>query len=324
MRLVRGIVLVLLALLALAAALLYTPDTDLKTMRAKYANAASEFIPLSNGQHVHVRDEGDKTRLPIVLLHGSNSSLQTWEPWVSRLKNDYRVITLDLPGHGLTGPHPGGDYSDDAFAAAVDGVVSAKHIDRFVLGGNSMGGWVAWEYALRHPDKLAGLVLVDAAGAPPPPGPKSNLPIGFRIARTPILRDLMLKLTPRATIEQSLRQSVSVQSIITPVMVDRYWELLRYPGNRQATIDRFAHRLEGRDFDKLANLTIPTLILWGREDKLIPVATAAEFAAKLPHSKTILYEHVGHIPMEEVAEQSGADLVAWLKSLSGQEGERQE
>ncbi len=309
----RNIALALSAVLLAGVASLYHPDTSPAAMRTKYANGQSSFIKLSNGQSVHVRDEGPADAPVLVLLHGSNSSLQTWEPWVQRLTPQTRIITMDLPGHGLTGPHPGRDYSADAFVAAVDGVVRAKQIDQFVLGGSSMGGWITWEYALRHGSKLRGMLLIDAGGAPLADDSKKSLPIGFRLALTPGVRTLMEKLTPRFLVEKSLRQSVSVQSSVTPAVIDRYADLLRYPGNRRATIDRFAgyaHR--AKDFSQLQGNMLPTLILWGEEDKLIPVESVTVFEAALGNEKSIIYKGIGHIPMEEIPDRSAQDVAAWL------------
>ncbi len=306
------------ALLALAAlvmilvGLAYRADIAPAVLRKKYATAESEFIPVEPGLVVHVRDEGAAEAPVLVLLHGSNSSLQTWEPWVARLKNDYRVITMDLPGHGLTGPHPRDAYFPENSVAVVDAVLRAKNIKRFTLGGNSMGGGISWHYALTHPEKLAGLILVDAAGAPSSLASARDLPLGFRLARMPIIKDIGTKLTPRSMIEKSVRQTVSVQSSVSPQVVDRYWELLRYPGNRRATIVRFEQYRDDPAFRKLSSLTVPTLILWGADDTLIPQAAAAAFAKILPHHTSIIYPHVGHLPMEEIPARSAADVHNWL------------
>ncbi len=306
------------ALLALAAlvmiivGLAYRADIAPDVLRKKYANAESEFIQVEPGLVVHVRDEGAAEAPVLVLLHGSNSSLQTWEPWVARLRNNYRVITMDLPGHGLTGPHPRDAYFPENSVAVVDAIMRTKNINRFTLGGNSMGGGISWHYALTHPEKLAGLILVDAAGAPASLSGPQELPLGFRLARMPIIKNIGTKLTPRSMIEKSVRQTVSVQSSVTPQVVDRYWELLRHPGNRRATIVRFALYRDDPAFRKLSALTMPTLILWGAEDKLIPPGAAAAFAKILPNDTSIIYPHVGHLPMEEIPDRSAADVLAWL------------
>lgn len=305
----------LLGLLAVAVIALfvwgYAPDTDPAAMKAKYANQASQFVDVGGGLTMHVRDEGKRDGPVLVLLHGSNASLHTWEPWVERLKARYRIIRMDQIGHGLTGPNPAGKYDSDAFVGALDALMVKLGIGKFALAGNSMGGFVAWEYALAHPDKLTHLVLVDAAG--PPEDPNKQLPIGFRIARTPVLNRLALVITPRSLFEKSMHQSVSNQAVVTPETIDRYWELNRYPGNRQATGDRFAtYSGRTRDQDKVATIKTPTLILWGAEDKLIPASGADWFAARIEGSVKVVYPGIGHIPMEETPDRSAADLDAFL------------
>ncbi|MEK6637190.1 MAG: alpha/beta hydrolase [Pseudomonadota bacterium] len=302
-------------LLVVSLAIGYTPDTDPAEMKAKYGGSTSQFLTLAPGLIVHVRDEGKRDGPALVLIHGSNSSLHTWVPWVKRLGGQYRIISLDLPGHGLTGRHPSGDYDYPIFVAVVDQVLVKLGISRAVIAGNSMGGGVTWMYALTHPEKVEAMILVDAAGAPRWEARKA--PIGFRIARMPVLRNLARIITPRSMVESSLQTSVSVKSVVTPAAVDRYWELLRYPGNRTATVKRFsyAHNHHPATNDMLAALKIPTLVLWGEEDNLIPVKSAKWFAEAIPGSILIIYPKVGHLPMEEVADQSASDVAGFLKSL---------
>ncbi|RDC60759.1 putative aminoacrylate hydrolase [Alteripontixanthobacter maritimus] len=310
---------VLLAILLVSAFLFFrTPDTDPAEMRAKYGRAPSQFIPIGDGLTVHLRDEAtpDAKRVvgTIVLLHGSNSDLHTWQAWVARLKDDYRVIRFDQIGHGLTGPAPDGDYSNDAFVAQLDRVVGHLGLDRFVLAGNSMGGSIAMGYAMKHPEKLAGLVLVDAGGAPIRREEDEGGNIGFTVAATPVIRNLITQITPRSMIAASLSQSVSNQDIVTPEAVDRYWELLRYPGNRQATLERFSngwHVFKPRD---VAMTSVPTLVMWGEEDALIPFAAGQWYARTLPNATLVSYPGIGHLPMEEAPKRSVRDLRAWLES----------
>ena len=302
-----------LLLVALIALLVwgYAPDTNPAAMKTKYASASSQFIDVGGGLTMHVRDEGKRDGPVLVLLHGSNASLHTWEPWVARLGAKYRIISLDQIGHGLTGPNPAGKYDSHAFVASLDALMVKLGVSKFALAGNSMGGFVAWEYALAHPAKLTHLVLIDAAG--PPEDPNKKLPIGFKIARTPGLNKIALIITPRSLFEKSLHETVSNQAVITPAVVDRYWELNRYPGTREATLLRFAsYAARNRDVGRLGEIKLPTLILWGAEDKLIPVSGADWFAARIAGAVRIIYPGIGHIPMEEAADRSAADLDAFL------------
>ena len=296
-----------------ALGLARVPDLSVVAARAKYASLASTFVTVAPGLAVHVRDEGPRDALPIVLLHGSSASLQTWEPWVARLKSRYRVVTLDTPGHGLTGADPRGDYSSDHMLAVIDAVVTARGLKRFVIGGNSMGGGFAAAYAVAHPERVAGLVLVDAGGVPY--DGDRDLPLGFRIAATPVVRDIVKGITPRALIATSLEGTFSDAAKITPAMIDRYWELLRYPGNRDATIARFSTPWTRLDAATLGRFKGPVAIIWGRDDRLIPVAAATWFTRTLPQAKLTILDEVGHVPMEEAPDASLAPVLALLATL---------
>lgn len=312
-RLLTRILGLFLLLVGAAAFYFWTSNTDAAAMRAKYGAAPSQFVDIGNGITVHLRDEGPRDAPAILLLHGSNADLHTWDPWTKTLSAKYRIVRFDQIGHGLTGPNPSRDYGPQAMVATTDAVATKLGLSRFVIAGNSMGGWIAWQYAVAHPDKLAGLVLIDAGGAPVDKA--QSLPIGFRIARTPVLRDTMLHFTPRSLVAKSLSHSVSNQAIVTDAATDRYWEMLRYPGNRQATIDRFALPFAPPQPDKLASIKTPTLILWGEQDKLLPVSGAKWFTSHIAGSKTIIYPGIGHLPMEEAADKSAADLANWLATL---------
>lgn len=310
-RVLKWILGILLVALIGLFAVGYTPDTDPAAMRLKYGGQAARFMDVGGGVTVHYRDQGNPQGPVLVLLHGSNASLHTWEPWVARLQGKYRIISLDQIGHGLTGPNPTGQYDSAAFVGTLDALMTKLGITRFALAGNSMGGYVAWEYALAHPDKLTHLVLVAAAGAPE--DPNREIPIGFKIARHPLLSKLGLVITPRGMFERSLHGSVSNHAVITDAVIDRYWELNRMPGNRAATGARFAqYGTRQNNTARLGEIKVPTLILWGAEDKLLPVSGAGWFAAQIPGSVRIVYPKIGHVPQEEAADRSAADADAFL------------
>ena len=325
-RLGRGLLIglaVMAGLLALGWAVFATPDIPAATLKAKYANAASQFVELVPGTTIHMRDEGPRDGLAVVLVHGSNASLHTWEPWAARLTaKGYRVITLDLPAHGLTGETREGLYTNAAYVGVVETLVDRLGLQRFVLGGNSMGGGVSWRYAVAHPDRVAGLILVDASGKPQPKGARP--PIGFNLARIPVVRDIMATVTPRALIESSFKQSIANQAIATPAMIDRYWELLLYPGNRRATVQRFG-QYQGQDdvAEQLKSLTVPTLIIWGREDRFIPLEVGEWFNKAIPGSRITVLDGIGHIPMEEAPDRSLAPVLDLLQTISAAQTQSQ-
>ncbi len=290
------------------------PDIPVATLRAKYGGPPSQYVEVSPGLTVHLRDEGPRDAPVLMLLHGSNASLLDWQDWVDRLKGRYRIVRFDFPAHGLTGPAPDGQYTQAAYAKVVGDVAATLHLGRFVIGGNSMGGGVAARFAADHPERVAGLILVDASGAPYDKA-DSDTPLVLRLARAPVIRDIAASITPRSLIAASFAGAVAVKSVMTPALIDRYWELLRYPGNRVATIERFAQGYSSVPPADLARITAPALILWGRDDQFIPVASAAYFAQHLPHSRTILYDGVGHLPMEETPDRSAADVAAFLAAI---------
>jgi len=298
--------LVVLALLIFAGIglVVFLSDPDIRDVeaRTKYGAPPSQFITLPSGATVHYRDQGQRNGPVIVLVHGSNASLYAWEPWVAQMGDQFRMVSMDLPGHGLTGAVPSNDYSQEAMAQFVNEFTTVMHIERFALAGNSMGGGVAARFALHYPERLTALILVDAAGMP------SKLPrdagIGFTIARTPVLRNIMLYVSPRGLFEQGLKKAFFNQALVTPEMIDRYWELNRKEGNRAASLKRFQTPLDTFIQDNASKITTPTLILWGDHDLLIPSDAGQAFNAAIKGSKLVVFHNCGHVPMEELPEQS--------------------
>ncbi len=290
----------LLAVLGLVFLALRTPDTDRAAMIAKYGGPAATFAEGAGGMRVHWRDQGCSDCPAIILIHGSNASLHTFEAMIAELAGEYRIITYDQPGHGLTGPHPRDDYTAAGMFEALSAVANAARLDRFFLGGNSMGGWVAWRYALAYPERVEGLILIDAAGAPLREGETAPpLNLGFRLMRNPALRPLMSQITPRSLVAKSLQETVADPSIVTEAMIDRYWELLRFPGNRRASAIRANADREPAVFDRISEIKAPTLLLWGAEDKLIFPSAATTFDERMQDADVVILDGVGHIPMEE-------------------------
>jgi pimeloyl-ACP methyl ester carboxylesterase len=318
LRFIKWLFILLLAALAALFFWGYAPDTDAAQMERKYGSAVSRFAKLEPGLRVHYRDEGKQDGPVLVLIHGSNASLHTWEQWVGILGKDYRIISLDLPGHGLTGNNPAGVYDSASYVRVVDRLLTKLNVDKAVIGGNSMGGGVSWAYALEHPEKVEALLLVDASGQPYARSGKT--PLGFRLMRMPVIKEAARFIAPRGIFESSVKTSMSVQSEIDDKLIDRYWELNRYPGNRNATMQRFSNfkSMVPGTKERLSTIKVPVLILWGAEDNLIPVTAAKWFAEAMPQAKLIIYPNVGHIPMEEIPQKSANDVKIWLDGLGTQ------
>lgn len=304
---------VLLMLTALAVAMSRAPDRPVQGLVANWAQPPSDFVDVK-GMTVHLRDEGPgEDPLPIVLLHGTASSLHTWEGWVRALKGRRRVITFDLPGFGLTGPFMGryaaDDYRGDTYARFVLDVLDALKIDRAVLGGNSLGGEIAWRTAVLAPQRVASLVLVDASG---PAFQPQAIPLGFVVARAPGLNRVGEWLLPRSLIAQSVASVYGDPAKVTSQLVDRYFELTLRDGNRRALAQRLQQMEMGAHTERIASIRQPTLILWGGRDRLIPPSTAQEFVRRIPGSKLVVFDELGHVPQEEDPARSVVPVVEFL------------
>ena len=286
-----------LALLAgTGIALTWRSDLPVSTLAQRWAPAPSAFIEVG-GLNVHYRDEGPRDDpAPIVLLHGTSSSLHTWDGWAETLRAKRRVVRFDLPGFGLTGPNATGDYSDAAYVGFVLQMLDALKLARVVLGGNSLGGAIAWQTAVAAPERVVQLILVDAGGYA---FEATSVPIGFRIARMPWLRGLMRHVLPRSVVESSVRNVYGDPNRVTPDLVDRYVAMTLRTGNRDALAQRMAQMSWGQNLGGLRTLTQRTLILWGGRDRLIPPAHAQQFARDIPGSTMVVFNELGHVPHEE-------------------------
>ena len=298
-------------LLLLPVAFWYSsqPDIPRAVLEGKYGGPPSQFLTLPEGTRAHVRDRGPRDGLALVLIHGSNASLYTWEPWAKRLSDRFRVITLDLPGHGLTGAVPNRDYTQEGMVKFIDEVAGILGLHRFVIGGNSMGGRASLLFTIKHPERVTHLVLVDSGGLPTKQ--VESTPLAYRLMGIPIANRLLLHITPRSLVVDGLNSAIVHKDIITDEMIDRYWDFIRMDGTREATIIRSRIR-DKRIRDDIPNLKTPTLILWGEEDRTIPVEAAYAFHAAIAGSKLIVYPKTGHIPQEELADESAADVRAFL------------
>ena len=302
-------------------------DIPYATLQAQYGDASDRYLDLPNGVHLHYRDQGNQAGEALVLVHGFAASLYDWQDWVARLSGRYRVISLDLPGHGLTEAPKGYRPRMDDMVGVVDALTTKLGVKHFVLAGNSMGGGVAWNYALRHQDKLDGLVLVDSTPPPYLPLPnagkkkikeqKGNVII-FNLLRVPILRGILTHVDLTPLIRQGLDSAFVNHDLVTPALVRRYGDFSRAPGHR-------AILLALQDEPKpdpvavnaaLGRLTVPTLVMHGRSDNVIIWWQGGRMAKAIPNSTLIYYPSVGHVPMEQIPDKSAADLEGWIQTKS--------
>jgi pimeloyl-ACP methyl ester carboxylesterase len=299
----------LLLLLAGFTALNWAPDRPVSELAARWAQPPSMFIDVA-GMRVHVRDEGLRDDpVPIILLHGTSASLHTWDGWVRELEQDRRVIRVDMPGFGLTGPTPDGDYTIAAYVRFATAVLDHFGIEHCVLAGNSFGGWVAWETALAQPGRVNALILVDSAGYAIR---SQSVPIAFRIAQIPVLNRLMEVTLPRSMIESSVRNVYGHPDKVTPELVDRYYEITLRQGNRKSLVQRFVQAPLGIDEERIKELKVPTLIVWGGRDRLIPLEYAGLFNRDIAGSELVVFDDLGHVPQEEDAVRTVSAAKAFL------------
>ncbi len=304
-------------LTALALPLLYAPDLSVESLIGRWAPPPSDLITVK-GQLVHLRDEGPRNDpVPVVLLHGTSASLHTWEGWARALRPGRRVITLDLPGFGLSGPwtgsYAGASYDSPTWARFTLDTLDTIGVQRFVVGGNSLGGEVAWRVALAAPQRVDRLILVDAGGYA---SDSESVPLGWRIARLPVVSWLVQSLLPRGLVEQGLHAVYGDPAKVTPALVDRYYELTLRAGNRAALAERLQHLERGRDSALIATLKVPTLVLWGGRDAVFAPTWGERFARDIPGSRIVVFPELGHVPQEEDPARTVEPVKAFLASPS--------
>jgi pimeloyl-ACP methyl ester carboxylesterase len=282
-------------------------------LSSRYINEESEFITLGGlqqGIELHYRDEGLRVEehpdAPVLfLLHGVMASLHTWDGWVENLHNDFRIIRVDIPGFGLTGPYEDDIYSLERAVDMLHQLSRELNVDSFFLAGNSMGGYISWNFAVQYPEKVKRLILLDSAGYP------FEIPLIISLLRTPVLKDMMAFIAPRFIVAQTLNEVYGDSSKITGETIDRYHQLMLREGNRKAVVS-VLNNLGSVKNEKIKELEIPTLIQWGADDAWIPLAHAERFSADIKGSKIITYPGVGHMPMEEIPQQTANDAKDFL------------
>lgn len=308
--LLRGLATALLLIVVLATAgwlLLQRPDIPYATLEANYGYPDSRYMDLPGGVRAHYRDVGPRDAPAIVLVHGFAASTHAWDGWVKALASDYRVVVLDLPGHGLTRTGEAYVVRPGSFEGVVDGVTRGLGLTGFTLGGNSMGGEVAWTYALDHPDRVQRLILVDAAGWPTKARGGATI---FKFLGNPVGRRVLKEIEIRPLMTQALRAAYDDPKMVTPALIDRYVDLARAPGHRQVLLGQRPRRVATAP--DLSTIHAPTLVMFGQDDRLIPAADAEKFHKAIPGATLILYPGVGHVPMEQIPDRSAADLKTWL------------
>lgn len=281
-------------------------DIPTETLKQRYMYSDSRFIKVC-GMDVHCRISGKGQ--PLLLLHDNYSSLRSWHAWHEGLSDRYKVISVDLPGFGLTGPHPIGSYSAFMYKGFVDSLALALGIRQFNLAGNGMGGQIAWFYASEFPDKLEHLILIDAAGFE-----KNDSDTWiYWLAKIPVLNRSLLHITPREYIRLMLQDVYADDSAVTDSLVKEHFELMLRPGNRKALLDRALVKDNWPPVGIIDTINVPTFILWGAEDARISPKDAYNFHGKIRSSVLRIYQHTGHWPQQENPAQTVREVGLFLE-----------
>jgi len=275
----------------------------LAELTEKYTDETSKFMAVDD-LVIHYRDEG--TGPTLVLLHGVASSLHTWDDWVKRLAPHYRIIRIDLPGHGLTGLDPTVERYEIAYMIAkLEKFLNKLSIDDIYLAGNSLGGYIAWNYALHRPDRVKKMVLLDAAGFP------QDMPFIMNFTALPVIGEIAGVAMPKMFVDMNINAAFGDSDKVTDDLQQRYFDLTMRKGNREALVNVFRTMKEQSQNphlgDRVKEITIPTLLMWGDQDEWVPLEIMQQFHQALPNSQTIVYEGVGHMPMEELPVQTSRD-----------------
>jgi pimeloyl-ACP methyl ester carboxylesterase len=258
------------------------------------------------GLRLHVRESGRADAPAVILLHGFGSSLHTWEPWAEALSRDYRVVRFDLPGFGLTGPDPSGQYTTARSIEVLRALMDRLGLSKASLVGNSMGGKIAWTFAAQHPDRVDKLVLISPDGFASP---------GFAYGKTPEVPafvKLMRYALPKALLRKSLAPAYGDVAALSEAAVTRYHDLMLGPGNRDAMIARMEQVMLEDPEPMLRGIKAPTLLVWGEKDAMIPFSNAADYVRSLPDATLASFPALGHVPHEEAPLVSLAPVQAFL------------
>lgn len=284
---------------------LYTPDEPRSALEAIYATPPSTFMPVA-GIRLHVRDTGPRTAPAIIMLHGLGSSLHTWDAWAEMLSRNFRVIRYDLPGFGLTGPDPTGDYSDARGQQVLGALMDALSVRRASLIGNSLGGKLAWEFAAAHPDRVDKLVLIS------PDGFASRAFSYNKTPDVPWVAKLLPYTLPTFLLRTTIAPAYGDPSRLSDDVIKRYRDMILAPGVRQALLVRVTQvRLQPPE-PMLRRIQAPALLVWGEKDALIPYRNAGDYLAVMPNCRLLVFGDLGHVPMEEAPARSLAPVAMFL------------
>lgn len=279
----------------------------LATLQRRYEKPASRYLVI-DGTRVHYTDEGEGPAL--VLLHGVMASLHTWDGWVDALAGHFRIIRVDLPGFGLTGPLASGEYTPEYALTFIEQFRRQLGLERFHLAGNSLGGFLSWFYAVHHPECVERLVLLDPIAYSQP------LPPLIALVSAPGMHVISRHVAPRPLVRRGIREVYGDLARMRPGTDSRYADLLMRPGNKAGMVAYFRlladMNRDNRFAARVRELRVPTLLLWGARDRWVPPALVRRWQQDVPGLTVKVYPDAGHIPMEEIPEASAQDALDFL------------
>ena len=285
-------------------------DIPLDELKKKYTDSTSSFVYVG-GINIHYKDQGDKKdSIPIVLIHGTGSSLHTYDNWAKELITSHRVIRMDLPGYGLTGSFPDRDYSYKNYVDFLKDFLEKIGVKNCILAGNSLGGNITWRFTYEYSKMVEKLILIDAAGYPMQ---SKSIPLAFKIAQIPVIQNIFTFISPRFIAKASVENVYKDKTKVDKELVDRYFELTLREGNRQAFVDRFKVKSDTISHENIKLIKQRTLVLWGEDDELIPTQMAYLFHDNLPDDTLVILKNVGHVPMEESPIESLTPVIEFLR-----------
>jgi pimeloyl-ACP methyl ester carboxylesterase len=290
-------------------------DIPRDKLEAKYASGASKFLDLKNGSRIHYRDEGDLYKPAIILLHGFNGSLFNFERMVPLLSKEFRLISIDLPGFGLTGAVPSMDYSTQNSILVINELTSYLGMEKFSIAGNSMGGGIAWRYALENPEKTQSLILLASSGIYSSEErlqieeSERESPLVWKLMRSNFVSYFLSLYTPKFFATQGLKTSVYDPNLATEEIANQFHELTLMQGSREAILSRFSKQnYNDEKPDILKKIQAPTLIIHGREDNIISFKSSINLDQYIQNSQLVIYPKIGHLPMYETPARVADDI----------------
>ena len=281
------------------AALLFVLSLAATAAAQAPAAAQSSKEAVVFGQKIHYTDTGSGP--VVVLLHGLGGNSTNWAFNTPALAQKHRVIVPDQIGFGRS-DKPLINYRVGTYVDFLDKLLAELKVERASLVGNSMGGWIAAAYALKHPSKVERLVLVDAAGFAPP----KDFDLAALSGLNPSTREEMKRLAGMVFFNPLLKTDAAVDMLLAQ----------RLSAGDGYTIQRLVesiHRSEDMLDGKLGAIKQPVLIVWGREDGLTTLAREGErFKREIPQSQLIVFDQCGHVPQVEKAAEFNAAVLKFL------------